>query len=643
MATNSPRYDGHQYAQVSGPPSPQTTVTGGRVSMEPSSVLLSPPSRYASPVSPFPQTEHHKSSNITFVPIVDTDEDPQYGHTPTGNPVTRTWSAIGNWWPEIASSLFSLLCIPALVILLRSYDDRPLSEWYLTITPNIVIAFIFTICRISFIYPLVQALAQQRWNWFKSPRSLDDFRVFDEASRGPWGSLLLMIRMKGRPLGILSRPHHKHRYLDSHSSIVTYPSRMVPVMGNDTAVAKKVDEFYYVSGNRANGRLFPLQQALRSSGSTTPIQLVPYPPPTCRTSECTWPGFNTMAICVNMTNVTSLLTYDDLIPGTSEWHRGGRPRTNVSLSNGVSFQPYPYRKAGRQIGLDVGIGAGLTSNWSEPHRKQEIASLSFNGIEGQKAELTSIFLLYSDPIRATEVMFHYCVNRYNMSISENVPKIQLLESSTKVEYHNAEHHHMYKTLVDPQNSSVTYKFGSTSNHFLTGMLRDFFINDRDDEGYVSVLLYQLPFSKGNDDKEEKDEQGLDDFRYDVVRNMSLNVAMGLTNITMQAVSSLVSGTAWQEERYISVRFGLALVVLVLVMVQTARLGVPVVKSDILPAFFAVGLAERAEAERGRVSDVGFSPEVKKNGAKPEESFALMGELQKTQKGKWVLEGLYRGR
>ncbi|CAP72647.1 uncharacterized protein PODANS_2_780 [Podospora anserina S mat+] len=518
----------------------------------------------------------------------------------------------------------------------------------------------------SFIYPLVQALAQQRWNWFKSPRSLDDFRVFDEASRGSLGSLLLMIRMKGRPLGIVSCLVLITSIATSTltQSVVTYPSRMVPVMGNDTAVAKKVDEFYYVSGNRANGRLFPLQQALRSSGSTTPTQPVPYLPPTCRTSECTWPEFNTMAVCVNMTNVTSLLTYDDLIPGTSEWHRGGRPRTNVSLPNGVSFQPYPYRKAGRQIGLDVGIGAGLTSNWSEPQREQEIASLSFNGTEGQKAELTSVFLLYSDPIRATEVMFHYCVNRYNMSISENVPKIQLLESSTKVEYHDAEHPHMYKTLVDPQNSSVTYKFGSTSNHFLTGMLRDFFVENSTDRSMMgtmrdmfSVLLYQLPFSKGNDDREERDEQGLDDFRYDVVRNMSLNVAMGLTNVmfdsTTQAVSSLVSGTAWQEERYISVRWewlslvaaqiGLALVVLVLVMVQTARLGVPVVKSDILPAFFAVGLAERAEAERGRVSDVGFSPEVKKNGATPEESFALMGELQKTQKGKWVLEGLYRRR
>lgn len=134
-------------------------------------------------------------------------------------------------------------------------------------------------------------------------------------------------------------------------------------------------------------------------------------------------------------------------------------------------------------------------------------------------------------------MFHYCVSRYNMSISENVPKIQLLESSTKVEYHDAEHPHMYKTLVDPQNSSVTYKLGSTSNHFLTGMLRDFFVENSTDRSMMgtmrdmfSVLLYQLPFSTGNDDREERDEQGLDDFRYDVVRNMSLNVAMGLTNV-----------------------------------------------------------------------------------------------------------------
>ncbi|KAK0662518.1 hypothetical protein QBC41DRAFT_359614 [Cercophora samala] len=515
----------------------------------------------------------------------------------------------------------------------------------------------------SFIYPLVQALAQQRWNWFKIPRSLDDFRVFDEASKGPWGSVLLMIRMKGRPLGIISCLVLITSIATSTltQSVVTYPSRMVPVIGNDTAVVKKVDEFYYISGFRANGRLFPFQQALRSSGSVTPTQLLPYLPPTCRTSECTWPEFNTMAVCVNMTNVTSLLTYDDLIPGTSEWHRGGRPRTNVSLPNGVSFQPYPYIRAGRKTGLDIGIGAGLTSNWSEPQREQEIASLSFNGTEGQKAELTSVFLLYSDPIRAAEVMFHYCVNRYNVSISENVPKIQLLSSTTRVGYHHAEHPYMYKYLVDPQDANVTYKFGSTSNHFLVGMLQSFFLENSTDRlmmgtmrDLFSVLLYQLPFSRDKADKASDQEK--DQFRYDIVRNMSMNVAMGLTNVmfdsTTEALSSLVNGTAWQEETYISVRWewlslvaaqiGLSLVVLLLVMVQTAGLGVPVVKSSILPAFFAVGLAERAEAERGR--EVMFSPEAKggeKRGVTPEESYALMGGLQKTQRGKWVLESLYR--
>lgn len=63
-----------------------------------------------------------------------------------------------------------------------------------------------------------------------------------------------MIRMKGRPLGIVSCLVLITSIATSTltHSVVTYPSRMVPVMGNDTAVAKKVDEFYYVSGNRAS-------------------------------------------------------------------------------------------------------------------------------------------------------------------------------------------------------------------------------------------------------------------------------------------------------------------------------------------------------------------------------------------------------
>ncbi|KAK4178302.1 hypothetical protein QBC36DRAFT_344725 [Triangularia setosa] len=525
----------------------------------------------------------------------------------------------------------------------------------------------------SFIYPLVQALAQQRWNWFKSPRSLDDFRVFDEASRGPWGSLLLMVRMKGRPLGIISCIVLITSIATSTltQSVVAYPSHMVPVVANETAVARKVDEFYYTSGNRANGHLFPIQQALRSSSSITPIQPLPYLPPTCRTSECTWPEFNTMAVCVNMTNVTSLLTYDNLVPGTPEWHTNGRPRTNVSLPNGVSFQPYPYnKKAGRKIALEIGIGAGLTSNWSEPQQEQQLASLSFNGTEGQKAELTSVFLLYSEPIRATEIMFHHCVNRYNMSISGNVPKTQLLSSTTKVEYHDDEHPRMYKTLLDPQDPKVTYKFGSTSNLFLVGMLSDFFLEDvlnctesrspmATMQDMFSVLLYQLPFARDDSD-EERDPLEDDLFQYDIIRNMSLNIAMGLTNVQVmfdsrtEALSSVVQGTAWQEETYFSVRWewlslvaaqiGLSLVVLLLVMVHTAVLGVPIVKSSILPAFFAVGLTERAQAERGR--DPILVQEAKGSRGKsatPEESLALMGDLQKTQQGEWVLESLYKRR
>ncbi|KAK4195627.1 hypothetical protein QBC40DRAFT_269118 [Triangularia verruculosa] len=678
MATNSQLYDGHDYIPISGPPSPQLLATTDGVSFVPPSVLLSPPGRENnSTASLLPPESGNPSSEIPRASQAESRRQSHFSTTSTDKekPASQVWTVVWSWWPEIASFVLSLLCIPVLVILLRNYNTRPLSDWHLSITLNSVVAFISTVCRTSFIFPIVQALSQQRWNWFKSPRSLDDFRVIDDASRGPWGSLILMGRMRGRPLAVISCLVLVTSIATSTltQAVVDYPSHMVPVEGNNTAVAKKIDQFHYTSGFRSGGRRFPLAQALRSSGSIPPSQLTPFLPPSCRTPECTWPEFNTMAICINMTNVTHLLTYDDLIPGTPEWRKKGKPRTNASLPNGVTFRPTGDFRAGRQVGLDIGIGAGVTSNWSDPPLQQEISSLSFNGTAGQRAELSSVFILHANPIRATEIMFHYCINRYNASVSENVPSSRLLSSTTKVGYEDESNPHGRKYLIDPNDGNVTYRFGSTSNFFLANHLADFW---REDTGnctgstqlatirdVLSVTMFYSwrAYEKGREEQGDLVEQDL--FYYGMIRNVSLNIAMGLTNAmfdnTTEALSSIVpNGTAWKEETYILVRWEwlslvavqivLSLVILILIIVQTSVLGVPVVKSSILPAFFAVGLTEREAADRMRGNPAGDNEESLETGESlkekvggPEESYALIGDLQRTQKGKWVLESLYR--
>lgn len=103
------------------------------------------------------------------------------------------------WWQEIVWSIVSLICVVVLATLLNAYDGKPLPNWPSGLTLNTVIAFVSTVCRMAFILPVMEGLSQYKWNWYKrSPRPLADFRIFDEASRGPWGSLKLLVTTKGR-------------------------------------------------------------------------------------------------------------------------------------------------------------------------------------------------------------------------------------------------------------------------------------------------------------------------------------------------------------------------------------------------------------------------------------------------------------
>jgi hypothetical protein len=56
----------------------------------------------------------------------------------------------------------------------------------------------------ALILPVSEALGQLKWSWFQqNSKQMWDFEIFDNASRGPWGSLLLLLRTKGKALAAL--------------------------------------------------------------------------------------------------------------------------------------------------------------------------------------------------------------------------------------------------------------------------------------------------------------------------------------------------------------------------------------------------------------------------------------------------------
>ena len=104
----------------------------------------------------------------------------------------------GDWRWEVASAVFSLLCVVAIIIILKVYQERPLSDWHFVhnITLNTVVALLSTLSRTALIVSVASCLSQLKWiHLVRSPRPLREMQIFDDASRGPWGSLELVWRL----------------------------------------------------------------------------------------------------------------------------------------------------------------------------------------------------------------------------------------------------------------------------------------------------------------------------------------------------------------------------------------------------------------------------------------------------------------
>lgn len=103
------------------------------------------------------------------------------------------------WSIEYISCLISVTAFVSIIIVLNRYDQKAMPSWPMGITLNTLLAFLTAVSQTCFVQPVVQGLSQMKWNWFASKsRPLADFESFDNASRGAWGSILLVFSTKGR-------------------------------------------------------------------------------------------------------------------------------------------------------------------------------------------------------------------------------------------------------------------------------------------------------------------------------------------------------------------------------------------------------------------------------------------------------------
>ncbi|ETS88147.1 hypothetical protein PFICI_01975 [Pestalotiopsis fici W106-1] len=99
-----------------------------------------------------------------------------------------------SWTSEIMAMSFSGLCLIAMVIVLREFDGRPVPELPDIVNLNAIVSTLSAAAKSSLLYGVSAALGQAKWSWYYGPKKrLDDFEVLDEASKGPLGSVQMLL------------------------------------------------------------------------------------------------------------------------------------------------------------------------------------------------------------------------------------------------------------------------------------------------------------------------------------------------------------------------------------------------------------------------------------------------------------------
>ncbi|KAF7193286.1 hypothetical protein HII31_05380 [Pseudocercospora fuligena] len=280
-------------------------------------------------------TDQHviKQASSHNTKLQTTDEDD--GHEVPSAPRPRRGPAatLSLWWWEIGALALGLASFVSIIVVLLVYDNKTLATWGVPISINAVVSILTALFKESLALPIAEGISQLKWLHFsKSARSLVDMETFDRASRGPWGSILLI----GRQFA-----HKQRSYLSMLGALIILITLAVDPFSQASvgyyscrrsapslASISRTNSWY----DRAQVHIDPLTAMIGA-----PMQLALYlgffqPPAnssvsidvSCVTGNCTFPSdhgasFSTLSMCYTCEDLTRYAVKNSSEMGTLQY------------------------------------------------------------------------------------------------------------------------------------------------------------------------------------------------------------------------------------------------------------------------------------------------------------------------------------
>ena len=128
---------------------------------------------------------HAEPISRNYTPVEDAKHQPR--------PSRSLWTLLRLWKWELATWLLGTTALGSIITLLILYKDKPLEDWTFNFRLATTIAALSQVAQSALLVSVSSCIGQLKWSYLRNERSTLDISRFEEASRGPQGSLMLLL------------------------------------------------------------------------------------------------------------------------------------------------------------------------------------------------------------------------------------------------------------------------------------------------------------------------------------------------------------------------------------------------------------------------------------------------------------------
>ncbi|KAK8030381.1 hypothetical protein PG990_000115 [Apiospora arundinis] len=352
------------------------------------------------------------------------------------------------WFYDFLAWLISFYCFAGIVVTLLLHRDQPIPEWPFDITINALVAALSTVMVSTLLVPVSNTIGQLKWSWIQEDhRKLEDIAIYDEASRGPWGSLVLLLKKGFRgPFA-------------PGALIMICALPMAPLLQQTTSVVLEKRPFadsvatlnalnWWAEGLRTeyglprikDDMVMAINRGLFFDGNhSDPFMMNALQPrPQCHTGNCTFGVFESLAVCSECRDITVFATMQNssnarecgVIDGSSiteDCARWSLPNGHDSGWTNASSGMQLSTNASRglitlQPGLSIFNLTAVAPCWRQEFDNGTFYYRACVGEEEKKRA------------QAQECALQWCVNEYESEMTNGVLQEKVLSSTRLGDY-----------------------------------------------------------------------------------------------------------------------------------------------------------------------------------------------------------------